>query len=122
MNLDTGTAVNTLPLNFAPDGTGYGKFYKTVSGECILDGGVRQFQRYDGSGLSRSLNGRLTGAHVNSTPINTARTELHTQHDHNSSREHAWLKIAHLCVLKKIIVIPVSCLSYPCLLPLRSFH
>ena len=47
-----------------------------------------------------------------------------TQHNHISSREHAWLKIriAHLCVLK-IIVIHVSCLiPCPCLLPLLSFH
>ena len=35
------------------------------------------------------------------------------QNDHISSREHAWLKIAHLCV-SKIVVIHVSCL---CSLP-----
>ena len=29
---------------------------------------------------------------VSSTPTNTARTELVAQHDHISSREHAWLK------------------------------
>ena len=35
---DTGTAVNTCPLNFGPDGAGDGRFYRTASGECILDG------------------------------------------------------------------------------------
>ena len=46
-----------------------------------------------------------------------------TQHNHISSREHAWLKIkiAHHCVLT-IIVIHVSCLTCLFLLPLLSFH
>ena len=38
MNLDTGAAVNTFPLNFAPDGAGDGRFFRTASGEWILDG------------------------------------------------------------------------------------
>ena len=61
MNLDT--AVNTFPLNFAPEGAGDGRFYRTASGEWILDGGAWQFQGYDENGLLRSLNGRLTGVH-----------------------------------------------------------
>ena len=63
MNLDTGAAVNTFPLNFGPDGAGDGRFYRTASGEWIPDGGAWQFQGYDENGLLRSLNGRLTGAH-----------------------------------------------------------
>ena len=60
MNLDTGAAVNTFPLNFGPDGAGDGRFYRTASGEWILDGGAWQFQGYDDNGLLTSLNGRLT--------------------------------------------------------------
>ena len=30
MNLDTGTAVNTFPLNFGPAGAGDGRFYRTA--------------------------------------------------------------------------------------------
>ena len=63
MNLDTGAAVNTFPLNFGPDGAGDGRFYRTASGEWILDGGSWQFQGYDRLGLLQSLNGRLTGVH-----------------------------------------------------------
>ena len=33
MNLDTGAAVNTFPLNFGPDGAGDGRFYRTANGE-----------------------------------------------------------------------------------------
>ena len=43
----------------------------------------------------------------------TSHTE---QNGHISSREHAWLKIAHLCV-PKIVVIHVSCLC-----PCRTWH
>ena len=39
-NLDTGAAVNTFPLNFGPQGAGDGSFYRTASGEWILDGGA----------------------------------------------------------------------------------
>ena len=60
MNLDTGAAVNTFPLNF---GTGDGRFYRTASGRWILDGGAWRFQEYDENGLLRFLNGRLTGVH-----------------------------------------------------------
>ena len=63
MNLDTGAAVNTFPLNFGPEGAGDGRFYRTESGEWILDGGAWQFQGYNENGLLRSLNGGLTGAH-----------------------------------------------------------
>ena len=63
MNLDTGAAVNTFPSNFAPEGAGDGRFYRTGSGEWILDGGSWQFQGYDDNGLLRSLKGRLTVAH-----------------------------------------------------------
>ena len=61
MNLDTGAAVNTFPLNFAPEGAGDGRFDRAASGEWIPDGGAWQFQGYDGNGLLRFLNGRLTG-------------------------------------------------------------
>ena len=60
MNLGTGAAVNTFPLNCGPDGAGDGTFYRTASGEWI-DGGAWQFQGYDENGLLRSLNGKLTG-------------------------------------------------------------
>ena len=61
-NLDTGAAVNTFPLNFGSEGAGGGRFYRTASGEWIIDG-AWQFQGYDENGLLRSLNGRLTGVH-----------------------------------------------------------
>ena len=63
MNVDTGAAVNTFPLNFGPDGAGDGIFYRTASGEWIPDGGAWQFQGYDEHGLLRSQNGRLNGVH-----------------------------------------------------------
>ena len=63
MNLDTGAALNTFPLNFGPEGAGDGRFYRTASGEWIPDGGAWQFQGYDENGLPRSLNGRLTEAY-----------------------------------------------------------
>ena len=63
MNLGTGAAVNTFPLQFGPEGAGDGRFYRTVSGEWILYGGALQFQGYDGNGLLRSLNWRLIGVH-----------------------------------------------------------
>ena len=58
MNLGTGGAVNTFPLNFGPEGAVDGRFYRTASGEWIPDGGAWQIQGYDESGLLRSLNGR----------------------------------------------------------------
>ena len=61
MNLDTGAAVNTFPMNFGPEGAGDGTFYRTVSGEWIPDGGAWQFKGHDENGLLRSLIGRLTG-------------------------------------------------------------
>ena len=63
MNLDTGAAVNTFPLNFGSEGAGDGRFCRTASGEWIIDGGAWQFQGYDENGLLRSLNGRLIGVH-----------------------------------------------------------
>ena len=54
MNLDTGAAVNTIPLNFGPKRVGDGRFYRDWS----PDGGVWQFQGYDENGLCRSLNGK----------------------------------------------------------------
>ena len=62
-NLDTETAANTFPLNFGRDGAELARFYRTGSGECILDGGAWQFQVYDEDCLCRSLNGRLSGVH-----------------------------------------------------------
>ena len=64
VNLGTGTAVTTFPLNFGPDGAGYGSFYRTASGVSVSSlVELRSFQGYDGNGLCRSLNGRLTGVH-----------------------------------------------------------
>ena len=40
MNLDTGAAVNTFPLNFGPEGAGDGRFFRTASGEWIPYGGA----------------------------------------------------------------------------------
>ena len=62
-NLDTGATVNTVLLNFGPEGAGDGSFYRTASGERIPDGGAWQFQGHDEHGLPRSLNERLTGVH-----------------------------------------------------------
>ena len=62
MNLDTGAAVNTFPLNFGPEGGGDGILHRTASGEWIRDGGAWQFQGYDENGLLRSLSG-ITGVH-----------------------------------------------------------
>ena len=45
MNLDTGAAVNTFPLNLGPEGAGDGRFFRTASGEWIPDGGAWQFSR-----------------------------------------------------------------------------
>ena len=59
MNLDTGTEANTFPLIFGPEGAGDGRFYRTASGEWILDGGAWKFQGYDEICLLRSLNGSL---------------------------------------------------------------
>ena len=39
MNLDTGAAVATFPLNFGPERARDGRFYQTASGEWIPDGG-----------------------------------------------------------------------------------
>ena len=63
MNLDTGAAVNTFPLNFGPDGAGDGRFYRTAGGEWIPDGEAWQFKGHDEKGLLRSPSGRLSGAH-----------------------------------------------------------
>ena len=60
MNLDFGAAVNTCPLNLSPEGVGDGRFCRAVGGECIPDGGDRQFQGYDANGWCRTLNERLT--------------------------------------------------------------
>ena len=54
--------MNTFPLNFGPEGAGDVIFFRTASGEWILDGGAWQFQGYDENGLLRSLNG-ITGVH-----------------------------------------------------------
>ena len=61
VNLDTGAAVNTFPLNFGPEGAGDGRYYRAASGEWIPYGEAWQF--YDENGLLRSLNGRLTALH-----------------------------------------------------------
>ena len=58
MNLDTGAAVNTFPLNFSPEGIRDGGLF-----DWIPDGEAWQFQGYDENGLPRYLNGRLTDAH-----------------------------------------------------------
>ena len=53
MNLDTGAALSTFPLNFGPDGAGDGRFYRTASGALILDGGAWQFHGYDQKGFAQ---------------------------------------------------------------------
>ena len=63
MNLDTGAAVNTFPLNFGPEGAGDGRGYRTASGEWIPDGGAWQHEGCDENGLLISLNERPTGVH-----------------------------------------------------------
>ena len=63
MNLDTGAAVNTSPVNVGPDGAGDRRFFRTARGGWILDGGPWQFKGNDENGLLRSLNGRLTWVH-----------------------------------------------------------
>ena len=63
MNLKTGAAVNASPLTLCLDGAEYGRFHRTASGECILDGGAWQIQGYDENGLLPSLTGRLTDVH-----------------------------------------------------------
>ena len=63
MNLDTGAAVNTLPLNFGLEGGGDGRYDRTASDESMPNGGPWQFHGYDENGLLRSLNGRLVGVH-----------------------------------------------------------
>ena len=47
MNLDTRAPVNTLPLNFGPEGAGDGRFYRTASGEWIPE--VDSQQNWSGS-------------------------------------------------------------------------
>ena len=84
MNLDTGAAVNTFPLNFGPEGAGDGRFYGTASGEWILDGGAWQFQGYDENGLLRSLNGRLT---VFFTKFCAVRQKSHAKDDKISTSD-----------------------------------
>ena len=86
MNLDTRAAVATLPLNFAPDGAGDGRFYRTASGEWIPDGGWSlAIARIDENGLLRSLNGRLIGIHkVLCSAAEIAckgRQDFHMEHD-----------------------------------------
>ena len=63
MNLDTGAAANTFPLNFGPEGARDGRFYRSACAEWIPDGGAWQFQGYDENELLRSLSGKLTGVH-----------------------------------------------------------
>ena len=64
VNLGTAAAVTTFPLNFGPDGAGYGSFYRTASGVSVSSlVELGSFQGYDGNGLCRSLNGRLAGVH-----------------------------------------------------------
>ena len=63
MNLDTRAAVRRCPLNCGPDGARDGRFYRTASGERILEGGAWQFQSDDENGWRRSLHGSLTGEH-----------------------------------------------------------
>ena len=52
MNIDTGAAVNTFPLNFGPDGARNGRFYRTASGVSVF---LTVDQGYDENGLCRSL-------------------------------------------------------------------
>ena len=85
MNLDTRAAVNTFPLNFGPDGSGDGRFYRTASGEWVPDGGAWKFQGYNENGLLRSLNGRLIGVHKALCSVGEiackGRQDFHLGHD-----------------------------------------
>ena len=85
MNLDTGAAVNTFPVNVGPDGAGDRRFFRTARGGWILDGGAWQFKGYDENGLLRSLNGRLTWVHnLFCSDAETAcvgRQDFHLGHD-----------------------------------------
>ena len=78
MNLVSRAAVNTCPLNFGPDGAGNGRFFRTASGECILDVEPGSFQGYDENDLCRSLNGRLTGVqkHLSTSSTISLSTEV----------------------------------------------
>ena len=92
-NLDTETAANTFPLNFGRDGAELARFYRTGSGECILDGGAWQFQVYDEDCLCRSLNGRLTGGHkvLNSRVKDVKIAIWDPTVVHDSSAQQNWL-------------------------------
>ena len=50
MNLDTRAAVRRCQINCGPDGARDGRFYRTASGECILEGGAWQLQSDDENG------------------------------------------------------------------------
>ena len=58
MNLNTGAAVNTFPLDFGPEGAGDESFYCTASCDCIRDCGCWQCQSYGENGPSRPLEAR----------------------------------------------------------------
>ena len=78
MNLDTGAAVNTFPLNFGPEGAGDARFYRTPSGEWIPDGAAWQFQGYDENGLLRFTS-----------------HETFSRHFHPCAHITLWLKVSH---------------------------
>ena len=63
MNLDTGEAITTFPLEFGLGQLGKARMYKTASGSLIPDGGNLVFQGYDEQGRWRHLNCRRAPAH-----------------------------------------------------------
>ena len=59
MNLDTGAEANTFTIELWSRRSRDVRFYRTASGEWILDGGAWQFQGYDENCLLRSVNDSL---------------------------------------------------------------
>ena len=65
MNLDTGVAVNTCPLNFGPDGAGERNILCERPVEsAFLMVELGNFNVTMTNGLCRSLNGRPSGLHI----------------------------------------------------------
>ena len=100
-------------------------FRFTVSGECghSYDAVCGSGFRSDNSGHTLILRFRELTVSVNRAPTQNSMyrcaqcVTTHTeQNDHISSRKHAWLKIAHLCVSKIVVI------HEPCLVPCRTWH
>ena len=96
--------MNTRPLNFGPDGAGNGRFFRTVSGECIPDVEPGSFQGYDENGLCRSLNGGLTGVQkvLSTSSTNSLSTEVKSTEANtvNNSQQPGNEYVAEECARK----------------------